>query len=274
MEASDEVSQSQASSKHAEILTKVSGLSDLVEAVESEYWRWCTDADATPLDMVAKQQVYDWLVGTGEKAVVLVQLRELGARRCLGTSDPSTGVVADGLPCRRFLQYGLYKSKVLRCPACNKESKRLVALSATDTVQRSLAEVTRLEEVTLPPQGGDCPGAADSTEVPPELPSSVTFSEAPPSSIQTEARELAWALYAACPNTYFRAHVLPSDLEIAKENGTPVMVSWLDGDRRYRSVPTKDVTMMDHPLASEAKLANAALWCNDSQRLLPRNAGK
>jgi len=252
VEVSEEVSQSQAYMKHAEILVKVSRLSELVEAVESEYWRWCTDPDAAPLDMVAKGQVHDWLVGTGEKAVILTQLRDLGARRCLGPGNPSAGLLCDGEPCRKFLQYGLYKAKVRRCPTCSKESKRLTAISATEAVRCSI-EGAGEEAVART-------GAA------------VTFTEAPASSIPVEARELAWAQYGGCPNTYFRGYVLPSDYEIAKENGTPAMVSWLDGDRRYRSVPTDDVIMMDHQWAFEVRTANAAYWNKDQHCLMPRSS--
>lgn len=245
-EASDQVPQSQAYLKHASILTKITWLADLVEAVESEYWRWCQDEDAPPLDMVAKQQVYDWLVHTGEKAVVLAQLRELGARRCLGLGNALAGT---GRTCPKFIQYGLYKSKVRRCPACIKESKRLIALHATEAVRAEGEEVDVKN-------------------------TSVAISEAPASSIPVEARDLAFAIYAACPDTYFRAYLLPSDLEIAKANGTPVMVSWLDGDRKHRSVPATDVVMMDHPSASDVRTANAAHWDEDSQCLVPRTAGK
>jgi len=256
VEASEEVSQSQASQKHAEVLADASRLSELVEAVESEYWRWCMDADAPPVDTVAKQQVHDWLVHTGEKAVVLTQLRELGARRCIGTGNPSVDVPGDRPPCRKFLQYGLYKSRVRRCPTCSKESKRLVALCATEAVRCSLADA-----------------AVASSEGDAKKSPKITFSEGPPSSIEVQARELAWAPYAGVPNTYFRAYVLPSDLEIAKENGTPVMVNWLDGDRRCRSVPARDVVMADHPWASDLKSANSANWSNESQRLVSTAAG-
>lgn len=250
-EASSQVLQSQAYKNHADILAKLARLSELVEAVEAEYWRWCKDQEAPPLDMVAKQQVHDWLVTTGEKAVILSQLRDLGARRCLGTVNSWSSEPEESRPCGRFLQYGLYKQQVRRCPACSKEWKRLVAHCASEALRCSHLDA---EGVT-----SEEPGRSRT----------VSFSEMPPPSIDVEARELAWAVYAACPGTYFRAWVLPSDLEIAKESGNPVNVSWLDGDRRHRSVATKDVIMMEHPSAADVKGSNAATWCKETQSLMP-----
>jgi hypothetical protein len=251
-EASEQNPQSQAYLKHAEILTKVTQLTELVEDVETEYWRWCNDADALPFDMVAKQQVQDWLSDSGEKPVALAQIWELGARRCIGPGNPMVSAERGSKEgCRRFLQYGLYKSKVRRCPACSKESKRLVALCASEAVQSSASDTAaacRSEEGRL-----------------------VTLDEAPPSSIPVEARETCFALYSGCPNTYFRAFLLPSDLAVASENGTTVMVSWIDGDRRNRAVPTNEVIMMDSPKASDVKSAQAAHWDNETQRLVPRS---
>lgn len=264
-EPSERLTVSAAHMRLTEMNHKLTVLTELGEAVESEYWQWCTDADAAPLDMVAKQQVYDWLVHTGEKTVVLVQLRELGARRCLGTccrSSPQRG--DEIIPCRRFLQYGLYKSKVRRCPMCSKESKKLVAHGATEAVRTSLVD-GRLgrSEVQL---------ADEADEAVPKR--KCSFDEAPPSSVAVEGRELCWALYAACPDTYFRAYVVPYDLAIGKENATAVNVSWLDGDRRHRSVPTADIIMADDPIASDLKFANAGAWDKDGLRLVARTVTK
>jgi hypothetical protein len=244
--------------KHAQIFGKIQRISDLVESVEAEYWKWCKDTDAFPQDNVAKQQVYDWLVPTGEKVIILSQLQDLGARHCPGPSMAQLPdqQPAERPPCNKFLQYGLYKSKVQRCPACGKESKKLVAECATRMVKNSPVEV------------------ADTTfEIVADV-KMVNFIDAPPTSIAVEAREVSFAKYAGCPNTYFRAFVLPSDLEIAKERGNPVMVSWLDGDRKHRSVPTSDVFLTDHPFASEVNSCNAAEWCTDAERLVARSTGR
>jgi hypothetical protein len=251
-EPSEGVSASQAQKKIAEINNRLMYLSELVEAVEAEYWNWCIDANAVPDDKSAKQQVHDWLSHTGEKAMVLVQLRELGARRCIGAAGLAG---EDPQPCRKFLQYGLYKSKVRRCPTCSKESKKLVACGASEVIRLSVASE---EEPDLPVRKS----------------SSVCFDEAPPSSITVEARELAWAPYAACPDTYFRAYVVPNDLAISLENSTPINVSWLDGDRRHRAVQAKDVTLMDDPIASDVKFSQAATWDKASGCLVPRMALK
>jgi hypothetical protein len=247
-----------AQAKHAQIFGKIQRISDLVESVEAEYWKWCKDTDAFPQDNVAKQQVYDWLVPTGEKVIILAQLQELGARHCPGPSMAQLPDLepVDRPPCNKFLQYGLYKSKVQRCPTCGKESKKLVAERATRMVKNCPAEV------------------ADTTfEIVADV-KMVNFMDAPPTSIPVEAREVAFAKYAGCPNTYFRAFVLPSDLEMAKERGNPVMVSWLDGDRKHRSVPTSDVFLMDHPFASEVNSCNAAEWCPNAERLVARSTGQ
>lgn len=248
LDVSDQVTQAEATAKHGDMLTKVVKLSELAESVEAEYLRWSKDPVAFPVDMTAKQQVYDWLVPTtGEKPFILGQIQELGARRCMGLGNPALALPSSERPCRRFIQYGLYKAKVRRCPTCSKDSKRLVAVCATEAVRCSMLDVPQQEECVK----------------------TVTIQDSPPASIPVEARELAFALFAPCPNTYFRALLLPSDLEIAKENGTPVMVSWLDGDRRNRSVPTKEVFMLDDPRASDVAFANAAHWNEESRSLLP-----
>lgn len=247
--------QLQAFVKHSQIFDKLQRLSDLVERVESEYWQWCKDADMLPLDMVAKQQVYDWLVHSGEKSVILQQVAELGTRRCPGPGPPDLAgrqAAESGPPCNKFIQYGLYKSKVRRCPTCNKESKRLVAVSASELVDHRDVAVSSSEQ------------GAEGKQV--------NFREGAATSIGVEAREPAFAKYAGCPNTYFRVLVLPSDLEIAKERGVPVMVSWMDGDRRHRSVATTDVFMMDHPCATAVTSTISAEWCHDTERLIPRNS--
>jgi len=253
LDVSEQVTQAEATMKHSDMLTKVAKLNELADSVEAEYLRWSKDPVAFPVDMTAKQQVYDWLVPiTGEKPLILGQIQELGARRCMGLGNPTLALPSSEKPCRRFIQYGLYKAKVRRCPMCSKDSKRLVAVCATEAVRCSMLDAPPQEEGVK----------------------SVTIQESPPASIPVEARELAFALFAPCPNTYFRALLLPSDLEIAKENGTPVMVSWLDGDRRNRSVPTKDVFMLDDPRASDVAFASAAHWNEESRSLLPTLVGK
>lgn len=251
VETSEQVALGYTTSKHAEILAQILRISDVVDSVETKYWQWCVDMDAAPLDALAKQQVHDWLVQDGEKQAVLAQLREIGTRRCLGTSGlQHDSTASKGSCCRKFLQYGLYKANVRRCPACIKEVKRLVALSATQAVRESLAQT------------------ADSSS-PPARQGEVVISEGAPTLFGVEAREIAFALYAGCPGTYLRAHVLPSDLEFAKANGSSVTVNWVDGDRRNRSVPTSHVFMLDHPAAYDVRFANSARWSKDAQRLVP-----
>lgn len=238
----------------AETTSKIMQITTIVDAVEAEYWRWCADADAFPIDIMAKQQVYDWLVTAGEREVALTQLRSLGARRCIGSA--SSPLASGGRACPKFLQYGLYKANVKRCPACAKESKRLVAISASQAVRQSLADVSTAGQIS---------GASGKTKC-------LAFNDSLPATIPVESRELAFAVYAGCPNTYFRAFVLPSDLEIARETGSPVTVSWLDGDRKHRLVPTNTVVMMDHPSASDVRFANSAHWNEDAQRLVAGTA--
>jgi hypothetical protein len=251
VEASEQVTMASAYSKHAEIIAQILRLADVVDAVETKYWQWCVDMDAAPLDALAKQQVHDWLVTDGEKQAVLTQLREIGPRRCLGTSSLQQGSnVGKGSTCRKYLQYGLYKANVKRCPACIKEVKRLVALSATKEVRENLVQALSSQ-------------ALGSTQ------SSVEIPECAPECFGVEAREIAFALYAGCQGAYLRAYVLPSDLEFAKSNGTSVTVSWIDGDRRNRAVPTSHVFLLDNPLAADVRFANSARWSKDAQRLVP-----
>lgn len=248
VEAPEQAPLAHAYSKHAEILAQILRLSDIVETVELKYWQWCVDMDAAPLDPLAKQQVHDWLVQDGEKQAVLQQLREIGTRRCLGTSGlQHEGLAGKGSTCRKFLQYGLYKANVRRCPACIKEVKRLIAMSATQLPRESLAE------------------QFNST---PSRQNKVVISECAPTFIGVEAREHAFALYAGCQGTYLRAFVLPSDLEFAKANGVSVTVNWVDGDRRNRSVPTSHVFLLDHPAAADVRFANSARWSKETQRLV------
>jgi hypothetical protein len=243
----------EANSNLTEILTESARVVELVEAVEHKYWQWCIDADAIPLDMPAKQQVHDWLMYDGEKQAVLDQMREVGARRCIGPERAHEGVEANGCTsCNKFLQYCLYKSKVRRCPACCKESKRLLAVAATQTARQDyyLLQPTRSSSGTRR--------------------KNVVVSETMPLFIPVESRELAFVLHGGCANTYFRAYVLLSDLEIAKSTGGAVTVNWADGDRRHRSVQPNHVILMDHPWACDVRFANAAYWHKDTQRLMPK----
>lgn len=253
LDVSEHITQAEAAAKHADIHTKVLKLNALADSVEAEYFRWSKDPAAFPVDMTAKQQVYDWLVPTtGEKHVILNQMQELGARRCMGLGNPTLSLPASERPCRKFIQYGMYKAKVRRCLQCSKDSKRLVAVCATEAVRCSMLDACPQEESVK----------------------TVTIQASPPASIAVEARELAFALFAPCPNTYFRALLLPSDLEIARENGTQVTVSWLDGGRSNRSVPAKEVFMLDDPRASGVSFAEAAIWNEESRCLLPAIVGK
>jgi len=253
VEPSELVSMSQAYAKHAEILAEVVSLTEIVEGVEMAYWQWCSDAAAAPLDAFAKQQVNDWLMPEGEKQAVLDQMRQVGARRCPGPSISTEGTVtnANGC-CGKYLQYGLYKANVRRCPACIKESKRLTAVSATQKVRQSLLA-----------------GMLPRSQLHGSRRKGVLVSDDSPSLIPVESRDLAFAVYAGSPNTYYHAHVLASDLEFAKANGTAVSVHWADGDRRHRSVPVDQVIMMDHPWACDVQNASAAIWNAETQRLVP-----
>jgi hypothetical protein len=255
MQSCDFESSEQVHYRHAEIRSQIVWLTDLVEQVEMSYWQWCVDAAALPVDMPAKQQVHDWLMPEGEKEAVLDQMYEVGARRCPGPSSISEETASNGdRTCKKFLQYGLYKSKVRRCPACIKKSKQMTALSATQNVRQSLLAAMR-------PRASSC-GARRR---------SVLISEVVPAFIPVESRQMAFALYAgSSPNTYYPAYVLPSDLELAKANDVHVTVHWADGDRRHRSVQTEDVVLMDQPEASEVRFCEAAQWSDELQRLIPK----
>merc|ERR1712072_1605051 len=87
--------------------------------------------------------------------------------------------------------------------------------------------------------------------------------------MEVEARELAFALYAAEMNTYYRCFVLPSDVDFGREGGTPVTVTWLDGDQRHRQVTPLEVILLTDPWAQDAVEANVAHWDNSIGRLMP-----
>jgi len=221
-------------------LSEMVRFSERVREIEDHYLRWAEDANAAPFDDASKQRVCDWLGSDGEKDFALENLRAAGARRCKG------GEAEPGSTCQKLLRYEMYKSNLQRCPLCKKPSKKAKAASANLRVGREPAQPP------APVEGRRRPGYENTLTL-----------------IEVEARELAFAVYCGEMNTYYRALVLPSDIEFGREMNTPVTVAWVDGDQRFRQVPPLEVILLTDPWAQAAAAANVAHWDNSRGCLMP-----
>jgi hypothetical protein len=232
-------------------LSEMVRFSERVVEIENYYQQWAEDKDAAPVDIASKKHVVDWLGPDGEKDTALESLRQAGARRCKGPGD--------GTSCRKLLRHELYKRAANRCPACKRPSKRAMAASANKDLAGS--EVRTLIEGEPEPTPAPAPDGRRHVAINGDF----------ISIMQVEARELAFALYGGEMNTYYLALALPSDVEFGKENNTPVLVTWQDGDQSHRQVPAgpAKVIFLSDPWARDALGSNAAHWDNSHGRLMP-----